>query len=77
MMPFDPTAIEVNILWLSFYLATEVSYSSSSSEQAMLYKAAALYLLRPSNAETTFIQSTRITKIFENHLNPVMLEFIG
>ena len=28
----------------------------------------------PSNAEATFIQSTRI---FENHLNPVMLVFIG
>ena len=30
--------------------------------------------LNPSNAEVTFIQST---KIFENYLNPVMLVFIG
>ena len=31
----------------------------------------------PSNAEDTFIQSTRTQNILENHLNPVMLVFIG
>ena len=31
----------------------------------------------PSNDEATFVQRTRKEKIFENHLNPVMLIFIG
>ena len=30
--------------------------------------------VNPSKAEATFVQST---KIFENHLNPVMSVFIG
>ena len=35
-----------------------------------------LYII-PFNAETTFVQGTRIKKIFENHLNPLMLVSIG
>ena len=31
----------------------------------------------PSNAEATFVQSKRTQRVFENHLNPVMLVFIG
>ena len=33
--------------------------------------------LNPSNAKATFIQSTMTQKKIENHLNPVMLVFIG
>ena len=34
--------------------------------------------VNPSNAGATFIQSTHtVAKIFDNHLNPVMLVFIG
>ena len=40
-----------------------------------LFRISALfYLFNPSNAEATFVQSSRF---FENHLNPVMLAFIG
>ena len=35
-----------------------------------------LNVFNPSNAEATFVQSTRTQKI-EKHLNPVMLVFIG
>ena len=37
-------------------------------------------ILNPSNAEASFFQSTIVykdTNTFENHLNPVMLVFIG
>ena len=30
----------------------------------------------PSNAEATFVQSTRTKKTFENHFNPIMFVFI-
>ena len=34
--------------------------------------------VNPSNAEATFVQSTiEDARIFENHLNPFMLVFIG
>ena len=34
--------------------------------------------INPSNAEATFVQSTiKEAKIFENHLNPALLVFIG
>ena len=33
--------------------------------------------INPSNAEATFVQSTRTQNLFENHLNPVILIFIG
>ena len=33
--------------------------------------------LNPSNAEATFVQSTKSQSFCENHLNPVMLVFIG
>ena len=31
----------------------------------------------PSNAETTFVQSTWTQEFLKNHLNPVLLVFIG
>ena len=31
----------------------------------------------PFNAETTFVYGTKNSKYLENHLNPVMLVFIG
>ena len=31
----------------------------------------------PSNAEATFIQSTKMQRFFENHLSSVVLVFIG
>ena len=34
------------------------------------------YGIHPSNAEVTFIQSTRTRPFFENYLNPVMLVLI-
>ena len=34
-------------------------------------------LVNPSNAEATCVQITRRQNIFENHLNPAMLVFIG
>ena len=33
--------------------------------------------VNPSNAKAIFVQSTRRQRLFENHLNPVMLVFIG
>ena len=42
-----------------------------------LYALLKQFMLNPSNAEATSIQSTSMQKIFENHLNPVMLVFIG
>ena len=34
--------------------------------------------INPSNAKATFVQSTRTQRLlFENHINPVMLVFIG
>ena len=33
--------------------------------------------LNPSNAEATFCPKRKDAKLFENHLNPVMLVFIG
>ena len=33
--------------------------------------------INPSNAEDTLVQSTRTLSFFENHLNPVLLIFIG
>ena len=36
-----------------------------------------LILVNPPNAEATFVQSTGMQRFFENHLNPVMLVFIG
>ena len=33
--------------------------------------------INPSNAEATFIKSPRMQRFFINHLNPVMLVFIG
>ena len=33
--------------------------------------------ISPSNAEATFIQSTRTQRFFENSLNLVLLVFIG
>ena len=33
-------------------------------------------MLNPSNAEATFVKKHKDAKIFENHLNPVMLVFI-
>ena len=36
-----------------------------------------LKFLPKCNAEATFLQSTRMQRFFENHLNPVMLVFIG
>ena len=33
-------------------------------------------LVNPSNAEVTFYPKNKDAKIFENHLNPVMLVFI-
>ena len=52
------------------------------SEANALYQFHLLYFycksaFNPSNAKATFIQSTRMQKIFEIHLNPVMLVFIG
>ena len=29
----------------------------------------------PSNAKVTFVQSTKMQRFFENHLNPVLLVF--
>ena len=33
--------------------------------------------LNPSNAEATFVHNTKKQKKIENHLNPIMLVFIG
>ena len=33
--------------------------------------------VNPSDAEATFVKSTRMQNIFENQLNPVILVFIG
>ena len=33
--------------------------------------------INPFNAVATFVQNTRMQRVFENHLNPVMLIFIG
>ena len=33
-------------------------------------------MVNPSNAEASFILSTRMQRFFENHLNPVILEII-
>ena len=33
--------------------------------------------INPSNAKATFVQSTRTQRFLENHLNPVLLVFIG
>ena len=52
----------------------EGNHSSAFYELHVLPK---LALLNHSNAEATFIQSYKNTKIVENHLNPVMLVFIG
>ena len=34
-------------------------------------------IVNPSNAEATFVQKHNDKNISENHLNPVMLVFIG
>ena len=50
---------------------TLVNLIASQTQQVLIKLA-----LNPSNADATFIQSTD-EKDFENHLNPVVLVFIG
>ena len=36
-----------------------------------------LFMINPSDAEVSFVQCIKKAKHYENHLNPVMLVFIG
>ena len=53
-----------------------VSYKEHNFKGEKLHKLSSK-IFNPSNAKATFIQSTRMQRFFENHLNPVMLVFIG
>ena len=54
----------VTLRVIFMYMHKQFGYKSRSS-------------INPSNAEAIFVQRRKDAKISENHLNPVMLAFIG
>ena len=65
----------------NFGLLVNISRYFYQMQIAYIFKPADLssnpFLLNPFNAEVTFIQGIRMQRFFVNHLNPVMLVFIG